>query len=79
MSGKPFWMKLILFVTVFMILTSSVLPTKVVYADYHAKGDEKEAGWFEQIICKLLMLIGTGIYALVTLMLGTKLPGARSE
>ena len=42
---KPLWMKFIIFVVVFMVTISSILPTKVVRADDTSTEVELETGW----------------------------------
>lgn len=46
---KPLWMKFIIFVAVFMVTISSILPTKVVSADDTSTEVELETGWEEYI------------------------------
>lgn len=46
---KPLWMKFIIFVVVFMVTISSILPTKVVRADDTSTEVELETGWKKYI------------------------------
>ena len=75
---KSFWMRLIIFVAVFMITINGILPTNVVFADNAdpnsssatKESDDDTASAFERIICGLLLTLGTSIYLLVRLVIG---------
>lgn len=74
---KPLWMKFIIFVAIFMITINGILPTNVVLADeepienWESVGDDDDdASIFERVACGILMLIGTGVYALISLIIG---------
>lgn len=67
---KPIWIKFIIFVAVFMITVNGILPTNVSYAADDVLVTEDDASIFERIICGLLVFIGTGIYAMVRLIIG---------
>lgn len=75
---KSFWMRLIIFVAVFMITINGILPTNVVFADNAdpnsssatKESDDDTASAFERIICGLLLTLGTSVYLLVRLVIG---------
>lgn len=77
---KNIWMRIIIFIAVFMITINGILPTNVVFADDNQNAgfsdgierneDDDDASIFERIICGLLLMVGTSLYTLVRLIVG---------